>query len=244
MSGWEHDAEEGSPAWSQRLCRPSPSVHPLRIAVAIVAAFATGVLVALQTRINGDLGQRLGDGFAAAAISFGSGFVVLAVASLFWPRGRRGVHRVLRAIRSGAIPWWYAVGGAAGALFVLSQGLVAALLGVALFTVGIVAGQTVSSLLIDRRGLGAMPARRATPQRVIGALLAIAAGRGGGTGRPPRDRAALGAAGAGGGRAGGGLAAGGQRADPARGDSALHGDPRQLLRSARSCSVSLWSSIC
>jgi len=154
---------------------PESAVHPLRVVIAVVAAFATGVLVALQTRINGDLGHRLGDGFVAAAISFGSGFVVLAVACLFWPRGRRGVVRVLQAIRTGRIPWWYAVGGAAGGLFVLSQGLVAALLGVALFTVGIVAGQTTSSLLIDRRGLGTMPARRVTPQRLIGALLAIAA---------------------------------------------------------------------
>ena len=70
---------------------PESVVHPLRVAVAVIAAFATGVLVALQTRINGELGQRLGDGFVAAAISFGSGFVVLAVASLFWPPGRRGV---------------------------------------------------------------------------------------------------------------------------------------------------------
>ncbi len=141
----------------------------------MLAAFGTGVLVALQTRINSDLGGRLGDGFVAAIISFGSGLVVLLVAALFWPRGRRGVRRVLVAIREGRIPWWYAVGGAAGGAFVLSQGLVAGLLGVALFTVGIVAGQTASSLLIDRCGLGSMPARAVTPQRLIGALLAIAA---------------------------------------------------------------------
>ena len=33
----------------------------------VVAAAGTGVLVALQTRINGELGQRLGDGLLAAA---------------------------------------------------------------------------------------------------------------------------------------------------------------------------------
>jgi transporter family-2 protein len=151
------------------------SAHPLRLTLFLVAAFSTGVGVALQSRINGGLGQKLGDGFFAAIISFGSGFLILAIASLFWRPGRRGMGRVITAVRTGSIPWWYLVGGAAGAFFVLSQSLVVGLVGVALFTVGVVAGQTVSSLLIDRRGLGDMQAKPVTWQRLIGAIVAMLA---------------------------------------------------------------------
>lgn len=151
----------------------SPS--PARLAGALVAAFGTGILVALQSRINGELGQRLGDGFLAAFISFGSGFVILAVASLVWRPGRVGIVRVVSAIRERRIPWWLVLGGVGGALFVLGQGLTVGLLGVAMFTIAVVCGQTVSSLLVDHRGLALMPATPATPQRVVGSALAVVA---------------------------------------------------------------------
>ena len=154
---------------------PEAAAHPLRTALLLVAAFGTGVLVALQSRINGELGLQLGDGFLTAIISFGSGFVILAIASLFWRPGRRGMGRVVTAVRTRSIPWWYVVGGAAGAFFVLSQSLVVGLVGVALFTVGVVAGQTVSSLLIDRRGLGTMGAKPVSWQRLVGAIVALLA---------------------------------------------------------------------
>jgi len=151
------------------------ALHPLRLALLLVIAFVAGVGVALQSRINGELGARLGDGFFAAVISFGSGFVVLAIGALFWRPGRRGIGRVVTAVRTRSIPWWYVVGGAAGAFFVLTQSLVVGLVGVALFTVGVVAGQTVSSLLIDRAGIGTMTPRPVTAGRVVGALIAVLA---------------------------------------------------------------------
>lgn len=145
------------------------------MAIAVVVAVICGGLVATQSRINGELGHQLGDGYLAAVISFGSGFVILAVMSTFLPSLRRGVATVFSSIRRGRTPWWYAVGGTAGALFVLSQGLTAAILGVALFTVATVTGQTLSGLLVDRRGLGTMAPKPITAFRVIGAALAVAA---------------------------------------------------------------------
>ncbi len=154
---------------------PAAAAHPMRIVLLMLGAFISGMLVALQSRINGQFGAQLGDGFLAAAISFGSGLLILAIAMLFWRPGRLGAVRVATALRTGAIPWWFVVGGSAGALFVLTQSLVVGLVGVALFTVGIVAGQTTSSLLIDRRGLGAMVPKPVTWPRVLGAALALVA---------------------------------------------------------------------
>ncbi|WP_395640164.1 DMT family transporter [Pseudolysinimonas sp.] len=152
-----------------------PEVTPARLAAALVAAFGTGILVALQTRINGELGQRLGDGFLAAFLSFGSGLVILLLATAVWRPGRRGIGRVVVALRERTIPWWLVFGGVGGALFVLGQGLTVGMLGVAMYTIAVVCGQTLSSLLLDHRGLALMPATPATPQRIVGTLLAIVA---------------------------------------------------------------------
>ena len=145
------------------------------VALATVGAMVCGSLVATQSRINGELGHELGDGYLAAFISFGSGFVIMIVIAAIVPSTREGVATVIRSIRRGSIPWWYAAGGAAGGLFVLSQGLTAAVLGVALFTVATVTGQTLSGLLVDRRGLGTMAPKPVTIFRLVGAALAVVA---------------------------------------------------------------------
>lgn len=158
----------------------SPSPVPsettrARLAIALLAAFGTGVLVALQTRLNGELGQRLGDGFLAAFLSFGSGLVLLTLGLLIWRPGRRGVGRVVTALRTRDIPWWLVLGGVGGAVFVLGQGLTVGLLGVAMYTIAVVCGQTVSSLVLDHRGLARMAPTPATPRRILGAGLAVVA---------------------------------------------------------------------
>jgi bacterial/archaeal transporter family-2 protein len=157
----------------------SAAEPPTRRRSAHVGLVALGVVcgagVATQSRINGQLGSLIHDGFAAAVISFGSGLVIILIGLIFLPRGRRGVVRVATAVRQRDIPFWHLLGGAAGAFLVLSQGLVAATLGVALFSVGIVAGQTIGGTVVDRRGLGTMPARALTVQRVVGSVLALLA---------------------------------------------------------------------
>lgn len=141
----------------------------------LLLAVITGTFVAVQARINGSLGSALDDGFAAAAISFGSGLVILSIIMLFSTHGRRGLGRVVGGLRNGSVPWWTVAGGAAGAFLVLSQGIAAAALGVALFTVAIVAGQTLSSLILDRIGFGPHGVVPFEPARVIGSVLALVA---------------------------------------------------------------------
>jgi bacterial/archaeal transporter family-2 protein len=143
--------------------------------LAVLGAIACGAGIAVQSRINGQLGAELEDGYIAAVISFGSGLVILSVLMLLVRSGRTGAAKTIGAIKAGEIPWFYAVGGAAGGYFVLTQGLASAPLGVALFSIGIVCGQTVSGVIIDRVGLGHVQPRLLTPQRLIGAGLALVA---------------------------------------------------------------------
>ncbi|MER7173584.1 DMT family transporter [Streptomyces mesophilus] len=142
----------------------------------VLLATFSGTLIALQSRINGELAAGLGkDGFAAAVISFGSGFVVLALGLLLFAEPRRGVRRVLTAVREQRLKWWQVVGGFGGATFVLAQGLTVTALGVALFTVAVVAGQVGGGLVFDRIGLGPAGPQRPTRRRVVGAVLVLVA---------------------------------------------------------------------
>lgn len=161
--------------------------HPVLLPLA--GAAIIGSLTAVQARINGQLGLRLDDGFVAAAISFGSGLVILVVLSAALPGGRSGFARLVSGVRGRSIPWWMLAGGLAGALTVATQGLTTAVIGVSLFTVGFVAGQTVSGLLLDRVGFGPGGVVAVTVPRLTGGALALLAGvlslSGGSIGRVP-----------------------------------------------------------
>ncbi|NUT91425.1 MAG: DMT family transporter [Saccharothrix sp.] len=142
--------------------------------VGAVVAFVGGAFLTVQGRLNGELGHVFRDGFLAALVSFGGGLLVLLLIVLSARAGRAGLARLRDALRDGRIRWWQCVGGAFGAFFVSTQGLTVAALGVAVFTVAAVASQVVSSLLVDRAGLG--PTRQPlTVPRVVGAVLAVPA---------------------------------------------------------------------
>ncbi|GHJ50262.1 membrane protein [Catellatospora sp. TT07R-123] len=141
-------------------------------AAGVGLAVLAGAGLALQSRVNGELGRQLGDGIAAATISFGVGLIVLLFALPFM---RTGVRRVVAAVRGGGLRWWQCVGGACGAFLVTTQGLTVPLLGVSVFIVALVAGQSTSSLAVDRAGIGPGGARPVTRNRLVGAGLCVVA---------------------------------------------------------------------
>lgn len=147
----------------------------LPLAAGLPMAVAAGLAIPLQGRINGALGARLGDGIAAAVVSFTTGLVLMILVSLVLPRGRAGLAAIVPAVRERKFPPYYVLAGGIGALFVFAQSFTVGLLGVALFTVSTVTGQTVSGLLVDRLGLGPGGKKAVTGIRIIGCVLTIAA---------------------------------------------------------------------
>ncbi len=140
---------------------------------------AIGALVTLQAEINGRLAAALGSGVRAGAtaalISFGGGLVLLTALVGVHRRTRSGVAGITAAVRAGRLHWWQVAGGAGGAFIVASQGLTVATIGVALFTVALVAGQSSSSLAVDQIGLGPAGRQPVTPARLVGASLTLVA---------------------------------------------------------------------
>ncbi len=147
--------------------------------LALPAMVGVGALVAVQSEINGRLAGELGSGARAGAtaalVSFGLGLVLLGLVVALVPGPRAGVRRIVVAARSGRLHPSHLLGGVGGASLVASQGLAVGAIGVALFTVAMVAGQTVSGLLVDRAGIGPSGPHPISGGRVVGGSLTMLA---------------------------------------------------------------------
>lgn len=145
----------------------SPSnAQALGYLLAVIGGFVT----AIQSRVNGGLADYLGSGTSAALVNFTIGLGLVTVLVVVVPRSRAGVVAVVRALHSRALPWWALIGGVFGAFFIAIQSTSVPMIGVALFSVALVSGQTISSLLVDRLGIGTSAGVPVTTARVIGAL--------------------------------------------------------------------------
>ena len=146
----------------------------IKTPLAILAALIAGILVSVQSRVNGGLGLALQDGVGAALYSFTSGWILIAIFTALSRTGRSGVKRIAVLLRTQQLPLWMILGGAFGVVLVMTQGLAAGSLGIALFTVAVVAGQGISGILIDSRGWLGVERRKLSAARVIGAVIVIA----------------------------------------------------------------------
>ncbi|MGH8877124.1 MAG: DMT family transporter [Stackebrandtia sp.] len=152
----------------QRSARPRLIVPAWAALVLVVVG---GACAAGQAAVNGELGARIDSPLTAAAISNTLGGMVFIIALLAVPRVREGLRRVRRQ----RLPLWMYSGGIFGAVYVFAGSLTVPLLGVALFTVAQVCGNTMGALGTDATGVGPSGKLRVTRPRLIGALLAILA---------------------------------------------------------------------
>lgn len=140
-----------------------------------LAAAGVGSLTAVQSRANGSLGTILESGLHASVVSFAVGLSLLTVSGLVITRIREGMVRFLRALGSGEMPWWWAMGGIFGALFIFSQSFTVGIIGVALFAVALVSGQNLASLIVDAVGLGPRGRQPVSVVRIASSMIGIVA---------------------------------------------------------------------
>jgi transporter family-2 protein len=136
-------------------------------------AALSGLLIALQARANGELSHRLGNGLQAALVSFTSGLIIIVVIALFNPSIKEGVRTLRRAVIAKAIPPWTLFAGMLGGSFVAVQTQIVPLIGVAIYSVAAIAGQSAISLLVDRVGLTGGGKKQITPRRVTAAFVTV-----------------------------------------------------------------------
>lgn len=143
--------------------------------IAVVTTFLASVGVNLQIRANAQLAIDGVHPIRVALVNMGLqlGFIGLLV--LLFPRMRAAVVRLSSAMRARQVRLWWFIGGVVGASVITLMGVVSPLVGVAVFSIALVAGQTASSLAVDRWGLGPGGRRALSRSRVFAAIIAVTA---------------------------------------------------------------------
>ena len=138
-------------------------------------AALSGAMIALQARANGELSHQLNNGLQAALVSFGSGLFIIFVITLFNSRIKEGIKNLRQAVANKEIARWKLFAGALGGSFVAIQTQIVPLIGVAIYSVASIAGQTAMSLIVDRIGLTGGGKKLISPRRVLAAFLTVLA---------------------------------------------------------------------
>jgi transporter family-2 protein len=133
----------------------------------LLLAVVAGAVLPVQAGINAQLRITLGNPLAATLVSFVIGTVALAVVVLGARVPLPSAAGLERA------PWWHWTGGLLGAVYVAMMILLAPRLGAATLIAAVVAGQMLSSLVLDHYALVGFAAHPISLQRVIGAALVI-----------------------------------------------------------------------
>jgi transporter family-2 protein len=138
-------------------------------------AALSGLMIALQARANGELSLRMGNPIEAALVSFGSGLLIISLISIFTPAIRKGMKNLKSAVSRKEIPVWTLFAGMLGGSFVAVQTQIVPIIGVAIYSVASIAGQTAASLIVDRIGLTGGGKKHITVRRVAAAGVTVVA---------------------------------------------------------------------
>lgn len=139
----------------------------------ILITFVASVIITAQSSINSELNTYTENPLITALINFTTGLMVLSVMMIFSRPIRKGFISIPRLVREGRLKRWQLFGGLSGAFFVASQSSLVQVIGVAIFTVAAVAGQTSAALLVDKAGIGPAGKQPVTLMRIGAAILGI-----------------------------------------------------------------------
>lgn len=145
--------------------RPAPSL----VVPAVLVAGVCGGLVAAQGRLNGDLSTAGAGALTASWLSYVGTLVTVVVVVV----ARGTLPRTVTVLRHDGRWWWYAV-GVCGIPIVLAMTAGVPVVGVAIASVCSVAGQTVSGLALDARGIGLPRPLPLSGRRLTAGLVAVA----------------------------------------------------------------------
>ena len=139
-----------------------------------LAALA-GIFIALQGKANGELDKFLASSVQTALVSFSVGLIAISLYGLSHRESRAGLTRLRNALKAKVIPYWGITGGLLGGTFITMQSFLVPKVGVAILSVGYIAGQTVCSLFIDQIGLTGGGRKAISPARIWAATITIIA---------------------------------------------------------------------
>ncbi|MBC7180725.1 transporter family-2 protein [Roseovarius sp. MBR-51] len=132
--------------------------------LALILMAVAGLAVAIQAPLNSALGRTIDSSVAAAAVSFGVGFVALVLlVALSGDSAAFG--------RAALAPRWLLLGGLLGAFFVWASLWSVPVLGVLTTAATLILGQIVGAMVLDYIGAFGIAARDLSWTRLTAALL-------------------------------------------------------------------------
>ena len=140
-----------------------------------IIAFLTATLIAIQARANGELSHLLGNPIQAATVSFGSGLIIIAIFAATHHGMKQGLLGIKRAVAEGNLQRWNLFAGMLGGTFVAIQTNTVPVVGVAIYSVASISGQTASSLVVDSFGLAGGVKKEITFRRIFASLITVLA---------------------------------------------------------------------
>ncbi|KGP91825.1 membrane protein [Pontibacillus chungwhensis BH030062] len=132
----------------------------------MLMVFVGGIGVAVQSSVNGGLGQKIGV-FEGAFVSFLVGAVTLFLVMLFFGKGN--------IVQVFSVPKWQLIGGVLGAFFVSTMVLAVPRIGVGAAIFTLISAQLIASSLIDHFGWLGMKQIPLDWSRISGMILMIVA---------------------------------------------------------------------
>lgn len=130
----------------------------------------TGMMIAIQSSINGRLATALDSATHAAFFSFAIGLSILFLLSFIL---RHPLTNITAAIRMKA-PWWVWTGGVFGSLFIIGYAFLIPIIGTGTVIIISLFGQISASLVIDRYGLLGAKKLPITAVQITGLLIMLA----------------------------------------------------------------------
>ncbi|MCK8490625.1 MULTISPECIES: DMT family transporter [Spirosoma] len=131
-------------------------------------AFLVGLAITVQAGVNANLRQAMANPILAAAISFGSGFIVLVLLLLASGSSVPSLDTVKQ------VSWWKWMGGAMGALYMITVIVSVPKIGTANLVSLSVAGQLLAAVVLDHYGLMGFALHPANGWRLAGLVLIMA----------------------------------------------------------------------
>lgn len=134
----------------------------------LLLAFLIGISNTVQSGVNAQLRESLGNPILTSIFSFGSGLIVLtAVFLIFNQYPVPSLHEVKQ------IHWTRLIGGLYGAFYVLTVIFIVRDIGAANMLCLVVAGQMIAALIIDHYGFQGFQVHQITMPRVAGVIFLI-----------------------------------------------------------------------
>lgn len=144
-----------------------PKVIALSATLPLLIALLAGAAVPFQAGSNAALGRLLGHPLWAAGGSLLVSLMMLVPALLLMRAPMPQLQNLAQA------PWWAWLGGVAGVIYITAALVLTPRLGAAGFIVCVIAGQVLSSLLIDQFGLMGLPEKPVNLPRLLGVAMIV-----------------------------------------------------------------------